>query len=242
MYADDELLPLSAVQHLLFCERQCALIHQEQTWVDNRLTVEGIRMHRRADSGQDETRGDLLIVRGLPVRSARLGLSGRADVVEFRQVGRGSGVALDGRRGRWSPTPLEYKRGGPKRHRADEVQLCAQALCLEEMFGVRVSYGSLFYGARRRRTEVVFDENLRRMTEEASERLHALLSHAAPPPPDYRPRKCDACSLISVCLPKAPSDTQAYLRRALPKPPSGRPAARSNNDRAVEDEVGGSVD
>ncbi len=223
MYTDDELIPLSALQHLLFCERQCALIHQEQTWADNHLTVEGTRMHRRADFGEDETRRDLLIVRGLPIRSARLGLSGRADVVEFRQIERESGVALDGREGRWSPTPLEYKRGRPKRHRADEVQLCAQALCLEEMFDVRVSYGELFYGARKRRSKVVFDEELRRATAEASARLHALLANAAPPRPEYQSCKCDQCSLISVCLPKAPSDTRAYMKRALATPTSLHP-------------------
>ena len=222
MYAEDELIPLSALQHLLFCERQCALIHQEQTWVDNRLTVEGAHMHQRADFGEDETRRDLLIVRGLPVRSTRLGLSGRADVVEFRQIECESGIVLDGREGRWSPTPVEYKRGRPKRHRADEVQLCAQALCLEEMFDVSVPCGDLFYRARRRRSEVVFDEELRRTTEEAAERLHDLLSQTPPPPPEYQPRKCDPCSLISICLPKAPSDTRAYLRRALAKSPPVR--------------------
>lgn len=220
MYTDDELIPLSAIQHLLFCERQCALIHQEQTWVDNRLTVEGTHMHRRADSGRDETRTDLVVLRGLPVRSANLGLSGRADVVEFRRIDQGPGVVLDGRAGRWSPRPVEYKRGRPKRHRADEVQLCAQALCLEEMFDVGVSRGDLFYGARRRRSGVVFDEELRRTTEEAAGRLHELLSQVAPPPAEYEARKCDSCSLISACLPKAPFATQPYLSRAFAKAPS----------------------
>ena len=226
MYTDDELIPLSALQHLLFCERQCALIHQEQTWVDNRLTVEGARMHRRADSGNDETRSNLVVLRGLRVRSAKLGLSGRADVVEFRRIGRGSGVALDGREGRWLPRPVEYKRGRPKSHRADDVQLCAQALCLEEMFDVRVACGDLFYGTRRRRIEVVFDGELRRTTEEAAERLHVLLTQVAPPLADYQPRKCDSCSLISACLPKARFDTQAYLRRALASPRSVRPKVK----------------
>ena len=175
-------------------------------------------MHRRADSGNDETRSNLVVLRGLPVRSAKLGLSGRADVVEFRRIGHGSGVALDGREGRWSPRPVEYKRGRPKRHRADEVQLCAQALSLEEMFDVRVSSGDLFYGERKRRSEVVFDDELRQVTEDAAGRLHALLTQVAPPPSEYRPRKCDSCSLISACLPKAPFDTQAYLRRALAIP------------------------
>ena len=194
--------------------------------MENRLTVEGAHMHRMADSGNDEARRNLVVLRGLPVRSAKLGLSGRADVVEFRRIGGGSGLTLDGREGRWSPRPVEYKRGRPKRHRADEVQLCAQALCLEEMFDVRVSSGDLFYGARRRRSEVVFDEELRRTTEEAAGKLHALLTQVASPPPKYQPRKCDSCSLISVCLPKASFDTKSYLRRALPKPPSVRSEAR----------------
>ena len=224
MYTDDELIPLSAIQHLLFCERQCALIHQEQTWVDNRLTVEGAHMHRRVDSGDDETRRDVVVLRGLPVRSANLGLSGRADVVEFRRIDQGSGAVLDGLEGRWSPRPVEYKRGRPKRHRADEVQLCAQALCLEEMFDVRVSRGDLFYGARRRRSEVVFDEELRGTTLEAAGRLHALLLRVAPPPPQYEPGKCDSCSLISVCLPRAPFDTKAYMKRAFAKRGTRLPA------------------
>ena len=188
--------------------------------MDNRLTVEGTHMHRRADSGDDETRADLVVLRGLPVRSAHLGLSGRADVVEFRRVDQGSGVVLDGREGRWSARPVEYKRGRPKRHRADEVQLCAQAMCLEEMLDAHVSRGDLFYGARRRRSEVVFDEALRETTEEAAGRLHALLSQDAPPPFEYEPRKCDSCSLISACLPKAPFATQAYMRRAFASGPS----------------------
>lgn len=232
MYTDDELIPLSAIQHFLYCERQCALIHQEQTWIDNRLTVEGARMHRRADSGKDETRENLVVLRGLPVRSATLGLSGRADVVEFRRIRRGSGVALEGCRGRWTPRPVEYKRGRPKRHRADEVQLCAQALCLEEMFEVRVSRGDLFYGARRRRNEVIFDDELRRTTKDAAGRLHALLIQAVPPPPEYEPRKCDPCSLISACLPKAPFRTRAYLRCALAAPQSVRSETKELGRRA----------
>ena len=217
MYTDDALVPLSALQHLLFCERQCALIHQEQIWIENRLTVEGAYMHRRTDAGSDEKRRDLVIVRGLPIRSAKLGLSGRADLVEFRRLGRGPGVTLDGREGWWAPRPVEYKRGRPKRHRADEVQLCAQALCLEEMFDVRVPHGDLFYGTRKRRSKVVLDKSLRRTTKEAAGRLHALLSQTEPPPPEYQSRKCDSCSLVSACLPKAPFDTQAYLRAALPR-------------------------
>jgi len=215
VYDDDELLPLSALQHLLFCERQCALIHQERTWVDNWLTVEGTRMHERTDAGEDEARGDLIIVRGLPIKSDLLGLNGRADVVEFRLSVDDEGTTLEGRRGRWRPMPVEYKRGRPKRHQADEVQLCAQGMCLEEMFQVSVPGGELYYGARKRRSEVVFDEELRRVTEDTARRLRVLVAQTVPPAAEYEPWKCDSCSLISVCLPKASLETQGYLSRAL---------------------------
>ena len=122
MFSEDELLPLSALQHLLFCERQCALIHIEQAWAENRLTVEGKNLHAKVHEADDESRGDLRIVRGLRLRSLRLGLVGQADVVEFHKQGDA-----------WLPFPVEYKRGKPKPEPCDEVQLCAQAICLEEM-------------------------------------------------------------------------------------------------------------
>lgn len=219
MYGDDELVPLSGLQHLLYCERQCALIHQERTWVDNRLTVEGTWLHRHADEEAEEARGNLLVVRGLPIRSARLGLSGKADVVEFRRTPDEAGTVLQGRAGRWAPAPVEYKRGRPKRHRADEVQLCAQALCLEEMFELAVPRGDLYYGKRKRRTRVAFDTDLRVLTEAAAGRLHNLLATSTPPPAEYEPWKCDSCSLISVCLPKADASTGEYIDSALTRDP-----------------------
>jgi CRISPR-associated exonuclease Cas4 len=215
MYGDEELLPLSGLQHLSFCPRQCALIHQEQTWVDNSLTVEGSRMHERADEGDVDLRGDLLTVRALPVRSKRLGLAGRCDVVEFRRTDGPHGAVLQGRKGRWIPRPVEYKRGRPKGHRADEVQLCAQGICLEETFGVGVARGDVFYGQRKRRSEVVFDRTLRALTEELAREFHELLSRETPPRPEYEPRKCESCSLVSVCLPRAPRSTAAYLAKEV---------------------------
>ena len=137
MFTEDDLLPISALQHLLFCERQCALIHVEGLWADNVLTVEGTHMHRRSDEGADEKRDGVRIVRALPLRSLRLGLAGRADVVEFHRGEPGAA---------WAPFPVEYKRGRAKRERCDQVQLCAQALCLEEMLGVEIPAGALFYG------------------------------------------------------------------------------------------------
>jgi len=205
MFDEADLLPLSALQHLLFCERQCALIHVEQVWADNRLTVEGTHLHEQADSGVQESRGDLRIARALPLRSLRLGLSGRSDVVEFHQVGESV----------WRPFPVEYKRGRPKSHRADEVQLCAQALCLEEMLDVAVPAGALFYGETRRRLDVPFDAELRRITEEAAERLHRLIAAGITPTAAREP-KCDQCSLLEICMPAAPATSaHQYLERSL---------------------------
>lgn len=205
MFTEDDLLPLSALQHLLFCERQCALIHLEQIWVDNRLTVEGTHLHEQADSGLQESRGDLRITRALPLRSLRLGLSGRSDVVEFHRIGEGA----------WRPFPIEYKRGRPKSHRADEVQLCAQALCLEEMLEVPVPAGALFYGQTRHRLDVPFDAELRSTTEEAAARLHRLMASGITPRAAREP-KCDQCSLLDVCMPAAPAaSVRLYVDRSL---------------------------
>jgi len=192
-YTEDQLLPVSALQHLLFCERQCALIHLEQAWMENQFTAEGRVMHDRAHDGPDEARfdawgGRMRITRGLPVRSLELGLSGQCDVVEFH----GLDVVL----------PVEYKRGKPKAHEADEVQLCAQGLALEEMLGGSVERGALYYGQRRHRTEIVFNESLRRLTRDTAGRLHKLIAGAVTPLA-VREKKCDACSLLPVCLPDA---------------------------------------
>ncbi len=216
MFTEDDLRPLSALQHLVFCERQCALIHLEQVWAENRYTAEGKLLHERADEPSGDSRGDLRIARALPVRSLRLGLAGRADVVEFHRLATaGSGIALPGKAGRWQPLPVEYKRGKPKQHRADEVQLCAQALCLEEMLAVDVATGALYYGRRRRRMPVAFDAPLRELTESAARRLHEMLT-AGNTPVAVREAKCDKCSLLDLCLPAAPaSSARSYLDRLL---------------------------
>jgi len=213
---EDRLLPISALQHLLFCERQCALIHLEGLWLDNALTVEGTHLHQRADDASVETRGDTVVARAVPLRCFRLRLAGRADVIEFSRSAPGdeSGTAVPGLSGRWRLKPVEYKRGRPKAHRADEVQLCAQALCLEEMLRTEVSSGDLYYGARRRRTEVVFDSALRDLTEETTVRLRALLSTEVTPAPTFGP-KCESCSLMPACIPRASSKVAAYIAREL---------------------------
>lgn len=207
MYAQDDLVPLSALQHLLFCERQCALIHIERLWSENRLTVEGRNLHERADSGESESRGPVRTARSLPLTSLRLGLTGIADVVEFSYDGPTLIAAM----------PIEYKRGRPKSDDSDRVQLCAQALCLEEILGISVPAGGLFYATPRRRTDVVFDESLRRTTEDAVVRLHELLASQITPRVPRQP-KCDGCSLFELCMPEvtaASISASAWSARAM---------------------------
>jgi CRISPR-associated exonuclease Cas4 len=211
-----DLLPLSGVQHLVFCERQAALIHIEGIWEDNPLTIDGSHLHERANTGLREVRGDLRIARGLSLRSLRLGLSGIADVVEFRKTEDPSiGARLPATEGLWVPFPVEYKRGRPKPYRADEVQLCAQGMCLEEMLGVPVPRGALFYGKTRRRKVVELDEGLRRTTEEAAIRFRQIVE-SGKTPLAHREPKCRRCSLLDTCKPEMPWRSAArYLRGAM---------------------------
>lgn len=204
MFDEDDLLLLSALQHLAFCERQCALIHIEGLWDENLLTAEGRQLHDRAHDRGAETRDGVRTVRGLRLRSLRLGLAGKADVVEFHRCddSDAAGCALEGVPGRWRPFPVEYKRGREKADDCDQVQLCAQALCLEEMLATSVPDGALFYGQTRRRTDVSVTAELRRRTEALAARLHELTRAGATPPAEYS-KKCRSCSLNSLCLPKA---------------------------------------
>lgn len=202
MYSEDELLPISALQHLAFCERQWALIHLEQNWLENRLTAEGRILHERVHETASESRPGIRSVRGLRLRSLRIGLTGQADLIEFR--GRTK-----------TPVVVEYKRGRPKSDARDEVQVCAQALCLEEMLGTKVEAGELYYGQDRHRTDVALDAALREQTERLAARLHELNAAAKTPDAIYE-RKCRNCSLIEICLPKATDGKRSalqYLRR-----------------------------
>jgi CRISPR-associated exonuclease Cas4 len=213
MYDESDLLPISALQHLAFCERQCALIHLEGLWAENRLTVEGHHLHDRAHQRETESRGDLRVARGLRLRSLRLGLTGIADVVEFHRLAGAdegghlpperapAGVRLPGVGGFWQPKPVEYKRGRPKLGPYDEVQLCAQALCLEEMLGVEVRSAALFYGQPRERLEVALTQAVREQTERLAARLHELIGSGRTPTARYE-KKCDSCSLLNLCMPK----------------------------------------
>ena len=214
-YAEEDFLQLSGLQHFAFCRRQWALIHIEQQWTENLRTVEGDLFHRRAhDEQARERRGDVLILRGLSVVSPTLGISGKCDVVEFRADP--DGVSLRGEEGLWRPFPIEYKRGAPKAHQADELQLCAQAMCLEEMLCCTIPEGALFYGETRRRTSVPFSEELRDTVREMLEEMHQLYRRGHTPKV-RRSKSCNACSLQELCLPALMkgTDVDVYLRQAM---------------------------
>ena len=195
-------IPVSALQHYLFCPRQCALIHVERIWTEDAATAQGRLLHERVDSGLPDRRAGVKIVRGLTLRSAALGLSGKADVVEFHDK---------------TPYPVEYKRGRPKSHCADEVQLCAQALCLEEMFGVPVPEGALFYGQTRKRLTVAFDDELRALTRDTATACAAMIAEGRTPAPVKTPA-CRRCSLVDECQPdrlEKPPGVSRWLIRQL---------------------------
>ncbi|CAM3496974.1 CRISPR-associated protein Cas4 [Paracidovorax anthurii] len=189
---DENFIPLSALQHYLYCPRQCALIHVEQQWAESRHTAEGRLLHERADQPRADRRRGVRTVTAMPLAHPALRIAGIADAVEFHATPGGEERAL----------PVEYKRGRPKAHRADEVQLCAQALCLEAMLDQPVADGALFYGATRRRQDVAFDGELRRLTLETIEATRAMLASGTTPTAAYQPRRCDACSLIDLCQPR----------------------------------------
>lgn len=198
-----EDIPLSALQHWLYCPRQYALIHVERIWTENTFTAEGRLLHERADSGRPESRPGIRVLRSVEIRSDRHRLHGVADVVELR----------GGR-----PYPVEYKRGKPKTHRADDLQLCAQALCLEEMFACDIPQGALFYGQTRRRSVVHFDDDLRALTLSVAQAVRACRDSGALPRPGYAPDRCDRCSLLQECRPKIAARSQnvgRWLQRAI---------------------------
>ena len=212
---EHEPMMLSGIQHFAYCRRQWALIHIEQQWAENERTVAGDIMHRRAhDAQQTELRGDKLIMRGIRIRSNEMNITGICDVVEFHRDPRG--ITLSGYDGKWSVYPVEYKRGEPKLHDADELQLCAQAMCLEEMLLCRIDEGSLFYGETRRRERVAFTDDLRFRVKQMFEEMHQHFSRGYTP--TAKPDKgCNACSLKELCLPrlKKTMPVHEYLSRHI---------------------------
>ncbi len=192
MSADTDSFPLSALQHFAFCPRQCALIHVERQWAENTLTAQGRVLHDRAHEAGSESRRDFRIARALALQSAALGLHGVADIVEFHRQPDDT----------WRPFPVEYKRGRPKHEPIDAVQLCAQAICLEEMLHTTVPAGALFYGATHRREDVIFDDALRTETHALAVAVREQLAAGRTPSPIYAV-KCRACSLLELCRPQA---------------------------------------
>lgn len=214
MYRDDEFLALSGVQHFAFCRRQWALIHIEQLWADNGLTALGNVAHERAHNEElRERRGDTLVVRGLYVRSPTLGISGKCDVVEFHKDA--TGHPLYGEDGLWRPVPVEYKHGRPKEGDEDCLQLCCQAMCLEEMFAVDIGEGFLYYASAKSRERVELTEELRSEVRVSVDEMHRLYNRR------YVPKvmvsnSCKACSLSDLCLPEATARSVAsYIDEML---------------------------
>jgi CRISPR-associated exonuclease Cas4 len=229
MYSEEDLLPISRLQHFLFCERRAALVQIEGVWEENVFTVEGSILHNKVDNDLlVETRKDVRITRGLLLRSLRLGLSGKADVVEFHRVAETgaskalveelkTAIPLAGALGLWLPFPVDYKRGRLRHEEGFEVQLCAQALCLEEMLGVAVPSGAIFYGKPRRRLEIIFDADIRKRTEQAAARLQDLFRSGLTSPAKYE-KKCESCSLFEICMPRVMSTAKSvakYLSRMI---------------------------
>ncbi|MBI9080884.1 MAG: CRISPR-associated protein Cas4 [Pseudodesulfovibrio sp.] len=200
----DRTLPLSALQHYMYCPRQCALIHVEKVWIENRFTTEGRLLHLRADSGASGRRGGIAEDRTVPIRSQRLGLYGITDVVEMRP----------GPDGQKIPYPVEYKRGSPKIEDWDRAQLCAQAICLEEMLGVTIRHGAIFYGKPRRRERVTLDNELRDAVERNCNAMHVMIESGTIPVANFGTR-CRGCSLKEACMPKTRKNVTTYLLNGL---------------------------
>lgn len=210
MYSQDELLPLSALQHMAVCPRQAGLIHVENIWSENLFTAQGRLLHDRVDQPRRESRGRVVILHGLQIRSLCLGLTGKADVVEFHKQAKGPA----------RPFPVEYKRGRPKKNDCDRIQLCAQAMCLEEMLNTQIPAGALFYGKTRRRQDVDFDKQLRTVTEETAAALHHMVRSGKTPAP-VKIKECDNCSLADWCLPEPLSRSRPaskYLDKVVKEP------------------------
>lgn len=215
-YTPDELLPLSGIQHFQFCRRQWALIHVENQWQENQLTAEGRILHNRVDDPfESETRNGVITARSMPVASYRLGLYGVCDVVEFHPTP--DGIRLPGRKGYFLPVPVEYKHGKEKRDPCDEVQVCAQAICLEEMLSANIQTAYLYYGKTRHRNDVILDEALRVLVRNISEEMHQYYARGYTPKVK-KSNVCRSCSLVDICLPslqESQASVSAYISRHL---------------------------
>ena len=219
VYDEEDFLQLSGIQHFAFCRRQWALIHVEKLWAENFRTTDGALMHEKVhDPEQKESRGDRCVMRSVSVHSRTLGLSGQCDVVEFRKSA--DGVPLNEKQGFWMPYPVEYKRGEPKENDCDALQLCAQAMCLEQMLCCKIEEGALYYGQTKRRQVVPLTADLRKRVEEMAEEMHAYARRGYTP--KVKPTKgCNACSMKELCMPKLlrNKSAAAYLQSAAGEEP-----------------------
>jgi CRISPR-associated exonuclease Cas4 len=214
-YDEDDFLQLSGIQHFLYCRRQWALIHVENQWAENERTMDGNFFHKNAHNGlQRERRGDLLIVRSMYIHSRELGISGQCDIVEFHRSDHG--VSLNDTEGLWIPYPIEYKRGHKKPDIYDEAQVCAQAICLEEMYFCQIPEGAIFYGEDRRRERIIFSEELRRKVRDTVSAMHDVYRRGVTPKA-HRRKGCNACSLKDICLPELESSAtvEQYMKSLL---------------------------
>ena len=202
MYTDDDMLMLSGIQHFMFCPRQWALIHIEQQWDDNRLTAEGSILHKNVDNPfYRQKNGDVITLRSLNIASRHLGLYGITDAVELiPSDSKENAIEHPSYPGFWTPYPVEYKHGHAKPDERDEVQLAAQAMCLEEMYGIHISEGALFYFETRRREVVQFTDQLRQLTTFCAQEMHRTYNSRLMPPPVKKPH-CRSCSLLDLCMP-----------------------------------------
>lgn len=199
MYNEDEFLQLSGIQHFAFCRRQWALIHIEMQLKENLRTVEGRILHENAHNPEmNEKRGNVIVVRAMPVHSRKMGVSGECDVVEFHKSDKGAHI--NGREGVYMPVPVEYKRGETKSNNIDILQLAAQALCLEEMFCTDINYGYIYYGETRHRLKVDFDDEIRNEVVKLFEEMHLYYRRGYTPKVKIS-KKCNACSLKDLCVP-----------------------------------------
>lgn len=195
VYDDEDLIALSGIQHYSYCKRQCALIHIESIWFENVFTAEGRIMHENVHEGKSKklsTRAGSWIETGVPIRSYKLGLIGKADVIEYSKNDKVVEIV----------TPIEYKRGKTKIDNCDRIQLCAQAICLEEMMNCKIEKGYIFYGKTRRREEVFFNDELRKETMISAEEIHEFIKKGLTPKAEYEKNKCDRCSFLNYCMPK----------------------------------------
>ena len=212
---EDDYLMISGIQHFAFCKRQWALIHIENQWFENEYTTDGEIFHERAhDSSLIEKRKGIIITRALRIKSDTLGVTGSCDIVEFHKDD--DGISIHNFEGKWLPIPIEYKRGKPKQYNYDELQLCTEAMCLEEMLVCKIEYGFIYYGETGKRKKIIFDDTLKNQVKSLFQEMHELFNKAHTPKVKTN-KRCYLCSLKNICLPKLNKIKQAstYINNIL---------------------------